>query len=779
VPTAAAARPRPALAPRRGSGDQTLTGTVIDAGGAPVSSVSVSAEPEDRAAPVEVVVAGTGQDGAFTLEGLSAGRFRLRVEGPGVLTAEVRFVEAPASGIRIAVSREVAVEGRVLAPDGRPAAGVEVRLARGAQPLEATSDAAGRFHFAGLPEGHYRVWAYRREQASAAVAADRVGAGPFSPVDLVLAPAAVLVGQVVNEVSGRGVVADVTLVADDPDQPARAARSDAAGRFTIEGVPFGRWTADARAPGYLSADAVRFLAASDYAPLILLEPGAAITGRVLDADGRPIEGATVLARGQGADGAGQEISAATLARAPGPGEDMSAAVETWKVGTTATGLTFIPRGELGVVVGPLPYPPPPGAGLLRVASPLAAEAAGLPPLPIDPDVAPRLTTDAAGSFRITGVPPGRYQVWAHKDGLADGSTAPFQVDLGRDIADLAIALGAGLTVEGQVVDDGGAAVSGATVAAQPRGGGEPAVVNTGPDGRYQLGPLAGDQHLVVTAVGYGGAARDLSAPRVTRSRIRRREDFTVIRADATIDGRLLDESGAAVRNASVRVDSTVLTGVAPALTDTYGRFRIAGVPVGRHRLHIEHPDYPPHDVEVRTGIENQLDLPIGGGIEVTVRDRSTGAVLRSARVAATSPSAARRDATTGPDGRAQIGGLASGTWTISASAPGYAAAAATVEVPAGRRLGDLTARDLHLDLTRGAVLAGVVRDQSGDRVAGADVSVDGAVARTTSDQQGRFRLDDAPSGAITLAARKGPHHGALHLDVAPGDEVVTLELRLE
>ena len=775
-------RPRPALTPRRGSGTDTLAGTVLDAAGAPVAGVTVSAELEDK--PTEVIVAESAADGAFALVGLIAGRYRLRVEAPGVLSAEVRFVEAPASAVRIVVSREVAVEGRVLAPDGRGAANVAVRLARGAQPIEAESDGAGRFRFAGLPEGRYRVWAFRGEQASGAAVADRVGAGPFPPIDLVLAPAAVLGGRVVNAASGRGVVADVVLVADDPDEPPRAARSDADGRFRIEGVPFGRWTADAHAPGYLSADAIRFLAASDYAPLIQLEPGVAVSGRVVDADGHPLEGAAVLARGQSADGAGQEISDASLAQIQAAAGDVPSGLTTWQGGTTATGLKFIPRGELGVVVGPLPYPPPPGAGALRVASPLAAAAAGLPPLPVDPAVAPRMTTGPDGSFRITGVPPGRYQVWARKTGYATGSSAPFQVELGRDIDGLDVPLGAGLTIEGQIVDDRGAAVAGASVAATPRGGGEPTGASTGPDGRYQLGPVAGELRLAVTAVGYGGAARDVSAPRVARTPIRRQEDFLLTRADAELEGRVLDATGLAVRGATVRVDAPGLTGVAPSVTDASGRFRVTGVPVGRHSVRVEHPDYPPVQAELRTGVGNQVELPLGGGVAVTVRDRSTGAPLRAARITASAasadaPSSSRRDATAGPDGRAEIAGLAAGRWTLQASAPGYAAAVLTVQVPAGRRLGEVTLRDLRLDLTRAATLAGVVRDRNGDRIPGADVAVDGAAARATTDEQGRFRMTDAPSGAITLNARKGAHRGSLHLDLAPGDEQVTLELRLE
>ena len=261
--------------------------------------------------------------------------------------------------------------------------------------------------------------------------------------------------------------------------------------------------------------------------------------------------------------------------------------------------------------------------------------------------------------------------------------------------------------------------------------------------------------------------------------IRRREDFTLVRADAELEGRLLDSTGLAVRGAAVRVASDGLTGVAPALTDAAGRFRIAGVPVGRHRVHVEHPDYPPLDAEIRTGVASTLELPLGGGVDLTVRDRSTGAALGVARVTATSPSGPRRDATAGPDGRAEIPGLAAGAWTLSAAAPGYAAAAVTVQVPAGRRLGEITVREVRLDLTRVATLAGVVRDRNGDRVAGADVTVEGALARATSDAQGRFRIGDAPSGPITLTARKGPHRGSLRLDLAPGDEQVTLELRLE
>ncbi|HYU16417.1 MAG TPA: carboxypeptidase regulatory-like domain-containing protein, partial [Candidatus Acidoferrum sp.] len=118
-----------------------------------------------------------------------------------------------------------------------------------------------------------------------------------------------------------------------------------------------------------------------------------------------------------------------------------------------------------------------------------------------------------------------------------------------------------------------------------------------------------------------------------------------------------------------------------------------------------------------------------------------------------------------------------GTWTVEASARGYAGGELAVQVAAGSRPRQLTAPPVRLELSRGAILAGVVRDHDGERVAGAAVAV--GRASTTSDEQGRFRLTEVASGAVTVEAQKGEARGALALDLAPGDELVTLELRME
>jgi hypothetical protein len=116
-------------------------------------------------------------------------------------------------------------------------------------------------------------------------------------------------------------------------------------------------------------------------------------------------------------------------------------------------------------------------------------------------------------------------------------------------------------------------------------------------------------------------------------------------------------------------------------------------------------------------------------------------------------------------------GLAPGAWTVRVRAAGYVAVERTLEIRAAER-----PDDVRIELGRGATLAGIVRDRYGDRVAGARVWLGPVSART--DRDGNFRLIDVPTGAGQLRAEKDSLHGAIDVDLAPGDEQVTLSIDL-
>ncbi|HTL35700.1 MAG TPA: carboxypeptidase-like regulatory domain-containing protein, partial [Kofleriaceae bacterium] len=113
-----------------------LTGVVVDGAGLPVEGATIEAELEkgmpdralataDAGVPAAAGDAGvaasasspTGSDGKFVVDGLDAGRYRLRVTGMGLLAAEVRMVPVPSDELRIVVARQVDITG-IVTDDG-------------------------------------------------------------------------------------------------------------------------------------------------------------------------------------------------------------------------------------------------------------------------------------------------------------------------------------------------------------------------------------------------------------------------------------------------------------------------------------------------------------------------------------------------------------------------------------------------------------------------------------------------------------------------------------
>jgi protocatechuate 3,4-dioxygenase beta subunit len=723
------------------------------------------------------VIGRSDDAGRFVLKGVEPGRHRLRVEGEGLLTAEVRFVDVPGQAVRILIARRAEVRGSVI-DSGKPVVGATVRLLPlgGGVALSVASDEDGGFALGDLPEGRYRVWAAAGDRASRAQSVDRLGAGPFAPVQLDLEPAAIVTGQVIDGSTGRGVAAHVTLVADDPDEPTRTATSTAAGAFRIEGVPLGGWTADAFAPGYVSADSVRFQTGAGYAPSVALRRGGVLSGRIVDGSGAPVAGAVVLGR---ADGGGADVSEEIVARRLG-------ATAGWGTGlapsstaglVTATGQRFLPRGELGVLLGPVPFPPPPGAvsSAVRIASPLGGPPADAPTVPVDPALESRFTTDREGRYRLTGLAPGRYRVLVTHRDFADGASEPRDVELGTALADVDVVMHGGMTLYGVVVDEGGEPIAGAMVAARGERGLDPRRSVTGADGSYRIGPLSADADLEVSAPGLGSAMRRIEIdPAAGRAPSTREENFTLVQADAEIRGRVSDAGGLAVAGATLRVVSG--GSAARAVTDGGGRFLLAGVVGGRHRVRVEHPDFPAAEREITTGADSEIRLDAGGAMEIEVRDRA-GAAVAGAKLVARGPDGGTRRATTDRRGAARLSPLAAGTWAVQATARGYADGVVDVEIASSTRPGEIPAAAVRIDLGRGAILAGVVRDQNGERLSGARVAVGNS--RTTTDADGRFRLTQVMTGPVVIEAEKDGASGALELELAPGDELVTLELRVQ
>jgi hypothetical protein len=816
---AAIRAPRPPGMPGLPGDGLALTGVVVDGAGEPIDGAELTLELEadladhalsggmavaattdagvggdagviagaagDAGVPPLATAAPTGADGRFALDGLDPGRYRLRVTGRGLLDAELRAVPVPSDELRIVVARQVAIEGTVT-DDGKPVVGASVGV-RGEAiggTLEVKTDVRGTFAIASLPEGRYQVFAYRGPLAARAVRVVRLGAGPFEPVELRLEAGANVAGRVIDRAEGTGLVAAIELRPVGDDQVPRYARSGEDGSFLIEGVPNGRWIVDAFAPGYLSPGGVE-LDAGRGIPELALARGAAIEGRVLDGAGQPVAGATLRALGTGTSPT--EYSAAIdqdhLRRFSG---------RTTAPVPAATGFggdpQLIPRGELGVMVGPIPPIPPPGAQIARSAAivdPTIASA-GLagepPPLPGDPARDSVWVTGPDGRYRIRGLPQGKVHVIAAAPGFAEGRSRQVAISTGELIGGVDVVLTAGAYLTGKVSDPRGVPIAGARIAARPEVGAALEAF-AGADGTYRMGPLSGQIELVASAFGFIEARRRIAMPQGRGSVPDvHREDVVLEAADATLAGTLDDATGATVAGATIEV----LGMGRRAVVSGDGTFELDMLPSGPMRVRVTHPDYPTDEFDVvasRTGERSRLRLALGGAVEGVLLDATRGEPLAGTTITARGLPRGMAETATDKDGRWTLGPLRVGRWRIEVRLPGFRPFSRELDVPVSRAPGVSSVRDVRIDLARGALLGGTVRDRRGQRIAGARVTAraadgSGDMVEGNADGRGEFRLHDCPAGEVVVTASFGDATASERITVRPGAEILGLALEL-
>jgi len=451
-------------------------------------------------------------------------------------------------------------------------------------------------------------------------------------------------------------------------------------------------------------------------PSQVVERGATLDGKVVDADGRPVAGARVEVAREDGSPAGAAGAAAVAAS----GEAVAHAV----------GARFEAAGELGLLHGAIPFPP------------------------LHPAAAARgYTTDGAGRFHVAGLSAGRVvaSVW-HPDFL-HGLSAPVELTE-QGHATTLVTLARGLTLRGHVVDERGNPLAGAEVSTAE---GRSAVCNE--RGEFRLEHVTPGALLTARRAGFSPASR--AAPVSENDEV----ELRLQPAEGRLDGTVVDERGFPVDGAHVEI---LLAAPRSALSDHGGRFTVDGLPPGPFHLRVTHADFAPTELEQVAAVDElRLQLLPGGGIDGEVRDRQTGQLPAGATLEVTVGGHTRPLALS-HDGRFEVTGLSVGRVTLVARAPGYAALFSALEVPAGERPHDVTMRDLTLELQRGGVVVGSVRSDDGEVVAGAEVAAGPAHAR--SDARGEFRLDGVAPGAARVTASAAGQRGDQSVEVRSDEE---------
>ena len=744
----------------------SLTGRVLDIGKQPVPNALVSASKEGGmfgrgGARRE---ARTDADGRFTLVGLAAGSYRPTVElegwrdGRAEDSIELEPGEALA-GILITMDPGRVVIGRVLLPDGAPAAGAEIRLSQ-AKPASAGGG--------GMAWGRPRNDSERQETIAAQDGTFRFTA---------LADTTARLAASLEWSDGAGAPTVALAAALDEVEPASAS-----GARAVE---------------------------------IKLAPTISVTGRVVDDLGAPIPNFEVRAAREGfssRSGTGDGVRMTFADAEDGSFVMDGASPGTWRVSVNADGFesredqsisVALPQtgaplefaltrfGSVrGVVLDPNGLPVA-GAQIRRVTSGFGNWGRG----------GGGIETEADGTFTFGGLAAGSQTVVASSDDWAPSEEIEIEVLPGADTEGLVLTLREGGVISGVVRDDDGNPWASRRVTYATGGGpvavfGGESTTETDASGRFRFDRVAPGKWVVNASPG------EREMMETMQSGDRQSAFFELMAKNLTANVEVLDgmevsvDLGAEARD-PVEVFGTVTRGgeAVQEGTVTFARegedlfSNLKRTPIGSdggYRLELDRPGAFVVSVErgsrrnqflmdVASSDEQRMDLGLPeGGISGRVRD-SNGGPAAGVRVTVESNAAftfARFDpraATTDQNGNYEILELDPGSYTVRFGSRGFGPGARgnTQGSNYGRAVID------KVEVTRSAVtpgvdmeiqgagrITGVVKDLSGSPVSGATIfvrdksgrSID-TLSTTRTGASGRFTYDRISPGTYSVSAR--------------------------
>jgi protocatechuate 3,4-dioxygenase beta subunit len=417
-----------------------------------------------------------------------------------------------------------------------------------------------------------------------------------------------------------------------------------------------------------------------------------------------------------------------------------------------------------------------------------------------------------GTVLVQGVLPGTYEVSVSCDGFVAQDAYPDVVVVDASLEGLTWSVSAGRSIRGVVVDAAGKPVAGAHVSARARAGaGDPRGRRTGAwgerteaDGSFAVtGLLPGSYELAIDHHDH------VSPPEPSAVELPEDRDLEGIElallASGKLGGIVRDEKGAAVSGVSV---SLVGPRRGSATTNDAGRFEIAAVAVGEHRVIARRgwsdtmrapgatdDDAAGERVEVRAGEVTEVELvvesqdgritgrvvaeggePVADAFVEAVRESdSAAAASGGSRSRVRWGSWSRQPVLTDEDGRFVLEDLAEqGAYTILAHRKG-GGEAVTEHVSAGS--------DVELAIEQTGVLAGVVRLEGGGMPTRFSVSaVDRAAGIRESDTffetSGAWRLTNLPPGKFEVSVDAAEGNAKTDVELAEGAEKTDVELVL-
>jgi protocatechuate 3,4-dioxygenase beta subunit len=490
-------------------------------------------------------------------------------------------------------------------------------------------------------------------------------------------------------------------------------------------------TVSARAAGFVPRVAASEDVVDDQVTIPLLR-GATLVGRVRDDRGFPVDGATIEVFGTDVDGMPiHEVS------------DRSTFTEDLFAFGLGGPVPLLPRGELGVMPGPVPPIPHASATLLDER--------------VD-NVAPWVT-DSFGMYRASPITPGRVQILVRHPEFTETLSDVLTLGPGTETTvDLVLLPGGGLM--GRVVEEDRFAVVGARIELAAVEGTFQTLTYTDDDGGFAVAGLPSKVLLTV----YRGESLGEVAARMEleiEPKKRRRVEITLPKIRDPSTFRFVDRRGMPVARAEVRVQSldleTVLTRT--LFSDEDGLVEVPGARGLPLRVVVERPGFATYfDTLGAAEKKHQFTLSPGLKLGGYVTAREGRVKVESASITLFTLGAAYH-LRTDEEGYFEQADLGAGRVRIIVRHDDYAK---VERVLAFDGEVDRTTMLETIDLSPAGSVEGKVVDDAGDPIAGARVGLDavptylppgrlpGELAQTDAD--GNFLLGGLPARLCKLVA---------------------------
>ena len=715
----------------------TLDVKVVDDEGKPLAFAEIEARGSETVAHRLT----TDEQGLAHFDRLLAPPWSVSAGGDGFEPASKVGVYPEQEPLLFKLERLGGFEIHVVDVDGEPAAMADVMISGpGLWPARMThTDEQGNVVINGLYGGIYDLKAKLDDKVSATAMS-------------VLLPKGTTVEQTLKLEEGRYVVVTVTdgpMRADGVDpRPVEDAGvlvvEDGLSAFPLEartgklGVAIvgplsgSELTVSARAQGFVPRTATPEDVLDDRITIPLLR-GGTILGEVRDARGFPVDGATIEVFGTDLDGMPIHETS-----------DRSSFGEDLFTFSLQGPVPLLPRGELGVMPGPVP-PIPHASSTLINDEPSSV-------------LAPWVS-DGFGEFKATPVTPGRVQVLVRHPEYTEYLSDVLSIESGGEVR-LKVVLKPGGFLEGRVVEEDRFAVVGARIEIAALAGTHQELTYTNDDGVFSA---AGLPEMVLVTVYRGDSLGEVAARLevAIEPEQRKRIEITLPRVRESSTFRFVDAFGAPVSRAEVRVQSldlqTVL--VRTLFTDEDGSVEVPnarGLPL---RLVVERPSFATYfDTLQAAEAKHQFTLQPGRTLRGYVTAREGRVKVEGAAITLYTLGSVYH-LVSDEEGLFEQGDLAVGRIRIVVRHEEYAKSELVVafEGDASRPIELET-----IDLLPAGTVEGTVIDEAGNSIVGARVGLDAVptylppgrlpLELAQTDADGRFTLKGLPERLCELEA---------------------------